>query len=83
MMAGPKHVSSPHLMLERAKIVLGELNIIADKVQEIRSLGLQEGSDGNRLSIEQTKYMISLIRGHVSFTVSIIMICLLIFALYL
>lgn len=55
----------------RAKIKAGPLTLVSDKIQDIKSLGLEEGTDRHRLTVGQTKDLIGLIQAHVSFSVSI------------
>ena len=45
--------------------------MVSNKIPELESLGLKEGSGRHRLTVNQTKDLLSLIRAHVSFSVSI------------
>ena len=58
-------------MFAKAKIKAGPLTIISNKIPELKSLGLKEGEGSNQLTVNQTRNLISLIRAHVSFSVSI------------
>lgn len=69
-----KHVpfsSATSLTFAKAKIKAGPLTVISNKIQELKFLGLKEGVGSNQLTVNQTKDLISLIRAHVSFSVSI------------
>src|ERR1700683_3165367 len=69
-----KHVpfsSANSLTFAKAKIKVGPLTVISNKIPELKSLGLKEGVGSNRLTVNQTRDLISLIRAHVSFSVSI------------
>jgi hypothetical protein len=69
-----KHVpfsSATSLTFAKAKIKAGPLTIISNKIPELKSLGLKEGVGSNKLTVNQTRDLISLIRAHVSFSVSI------------
>jgi len=69
-----KHVpfsSATSLTFVKAKIKAGPLTIISNKIPELKSLGLKEGVGSNQLTVNQTRDLISLIRSHVSFSVSI------------
>lgn len=75
-MSGIKHVpfsSANALTLIKAKIKPAPLTLILTKIPDIKSLGLvcTEGTDSKRLTVDQTRDLISLIRSHVSFSVSI------------
>jgi hypothetical protein len=48
-----------------AKIILKPLTIISNKVPKLESLGI-----GNQLAVNQTKDLISVIRAHISYSVS-------------
>ena len=68
-----KHVPFPSttfLTFTKAKIRAGPLTVISNNVPELKSLGLKEGVGSNRLTFNQTRALISLIRAHVSFSVS-------------
>ena len=69
-----KHVpfsSASSLTFAKAKIKAGPLTVISNKIPELKSLGLKEGVGSNRLTVNHTRDLISLIRAHVSFSVSI------------
>jgi hypothetical protein len=69
-----KHVpfsSATSLTFAKARIKAGPLTIISNKIPELKSLGLKEGVGSNQLTVNQTRDLISLIRAHVSFSVSI------------
>ena len=73
-MSAIKHVpfsSATSLTFAKAKIKAGPLTVISNKIPELKSLGLKEGVGSNRLTVNQTRDLISLIRAHVSFSVSI------------
>ena len=76
-----KHVpfsSATPLTFSKAKIKAGPLTFISNKIPVLQSLCRQESVDSNRLTVDQTKNIISLIRAHVSFSVSTD-ICILVF----
>ncbi|KAF8802040.1 hypothetical protein BYT27DRAFT_7197515 [Phlegmacium glaucopus] len=54
------------LAFAKANIKPGPLTIISDKVPGLKALGLKGGVGSNRLTVDQTKSFISLIRAHVS-----------------
>ena len=67
-----KHVpfsSATTLTFLKAKIKAGPMALMLNKTPDITRLGL---AGNNRLTVDQTKSLISLIRAHVSFSVSII-----------
>ena len=69
-----KHVpfsSATSLTFAKGNIKAGPLTVISNKIPELKSLGLKEGVGSNRLTVNQTKDFLSLIRAHVSFSVSI------------
>jgi hypothetical protein len=69
-----KHVpfsSASSLTFAKAKIKAGPLTVISNKLPELKSLGLKEGVGSNRLTVNQTRDLISLNWAHVSFSVSI------------
>ena len=74
-LSGIKHVphpGSPAIDFMKARIYPGPLALISNKISEIETLGLVEkGTDGDRLSVNHTKNLISSIRAHVSISVSI------------
>jgi hypothetical protein len=78
-----KHVpssSATYLTFAKAKIRALPLTVIENKIPELQSLAIKEGIGSNKLSVNQTKDLISLIRAHVSFSVSI-HICISLFML--
>lgn len=64
-------MNSFNSMFMTAKIWLEPLALIQNKTPDIELLGLKEGVQSNRLTIEQTKGLISVIQAHVSFSVCI------------
>jgi len=69
-----KHVpfsSATPLTFAKANIKAGPLTVVSSKIPELESLGLKEGAGRHRLTVNQTKSFLSLIRAHVSFSVSI------------
>ncbi|SRR6266702_46142 len=68
-----KHIpfsNATYLTFAKAKISARPLTVISDKLPELKFLGLKEGVGSNRLTVNQTRDLISLIRAHVSFSVS-------------
>jgi len=64
-------LDSIYLTFTTANIGPEPLALIRNKIPDIELLGLKEGVRSNRLTIEQTKGLISVIRAHVSFSVCI------------
>jgi hypothetical protein len=68
-------LSATALTFVKAKIKAGPLTLMSNKIPDIKILGL---AGNNRLTVDQTKDLISLTRAHVSFSVRIHIIAVLV-----